>query len=119
MHDLIMTVIENLLVILVTLAAAFVVAYLKRRLGVEGMQKIERELALKQEMAILAVRFVEQVYLDLNGPEKYNHAALWLSSRLAEKNIEISSDEIKGLVEAALRELKDEFGNAWAKEITP
>lgn len=117
MHDLIMTVIENLLIILVTLAAGFVVAYLRRRLGVEGMQKIERELALKQELAVLAVRFVEQVYLDLNGPEKYSHAALWLSSRLAERGIEISPDELKGLVEAALRELKDEFGNAWAKEI--
>ena len=117
MHDLIMTIIENLLIILVTLAAAFVVAYLKRRLGVEGMQKIEKELALKQELAILAVRFIEQVYPALDGPEKYSRAALWLSARLEEKGLSVGPDEIKGLVESALRTLKDEFGNEWAKEI--
>ena len=117
MHDLVMTVIENILIILVTLAAGFIIAYLKKRIGVEGMLRIERELALKQELAILAVRFIEQVYRDIGGPEKYSRAALWLSSRLEEKGITISPEEIRGLIEAALRELKDEFGNEWAKTI--
>ena len=117
MHDLIMTIIENILIILVTLAAGFVVAYLKKRLGVEGMQRIERELALKQELALLAVRFIEQVYQDVGGQEKYSRAALWLSARLDERGITISPDEIKGLIESALRELKDEFGNGWAKTV--
>ncbi len=117
MHSLVMTIIENALIIIVTLAAGFVVAYLRRRLGVEGMQKLEAELVLKQELAILAVRFIEQVYLDLDGPEKYSRAALWLSSRLEEKGITISPEEIQGLIEAALRELKDEFGNEWAKTL--
>lgn len=119
MHDLIMTVIENILIILVTLAAGAIVVYLKRRLGVEGVQKLETELVLKQELATLAVRFVEQVYRDLGGEEKYSQAALWLSSRLGEKGINISPDEIRGLIEAALRELKDQFGNEWAKAIGP
>ncbi len=117
MHDLIMTIIEKALIIVVTLAAAYAVAYIRKRLGVEGMQKIETELVLKQELATLAVRFAEQFYLDLGGPEKYEQASVWLSARLAEKGIGISDEEIRGLIEAALRELKDQFGNAWAKEI--
>ena len=119
MHSLIMTIIENALIIIVTLAAGYAVAYLRKRLGVEGMQKIETEIVLKQELATLAVRFIEQLYRDLNGEEKYSRAALWLSSRLAEKGLEANPDEIKGLIEAALRELKDQFGNAWAKSLDP
>lgn len=117
MHDLVMTVIENILIILVTLAAGAVVVYLKRRLGVEGMQRLEGELALKQELALLAVRFIEQVYLEMDGQEKYSRAALWLSARLSDYGLTVSPDEIKGLIEAALRELKDQFGNEWAKVI--
>lgn len=112
-----MTVIENVLIILVTLAAGYAVAYLRKRLGVEGMQKIEAELALKQELASLAVRFVEQVYRDLHGEEKYNQAAQWLAERAGEIGLSVTVEEIKGLIEAALRAFKDEFGEEWAKQI--
>jgi LL-H family phage holin len=110
-----MTIIENVLIIIVTVAAGFVVAYLRKRIGIEGMHKIEAELALKQELAELAVRFVEQVYKDLHGQEKYSQAAQWLEDRAGEAGLEITANEIKGLIEAALRAFKDEFGEQWAK----
>jgi hypothetical protein len=69
-------------------------------------------------MAVLAVRFVEQVYVDLHGQEKYEKAAEWLSTRLLSKGLDVSAGEIKGLIEAALRELKDSFGEEWAKAVT-
>ena len=112
-----MTVIENVLIILVTLAAGYAVAYLRKRLGVEGMQKIEAELALKQELASLAVRFVEQAFRDLEGEEKYNQAAQWLAERAGEIGLSVTAEEIKGLIEAALRTFKDEFGEEWAKRL--
>lgn len=115
MENLIMTVVENILIILVTLAAGFLVAYLRRRLGVEGMQRIEVELALKQELAELAVRFVEQACRDLHGQEKYNKAAEWLAGRASEVGLRITAEEVKGLIEAALRAFKDEFGEQWAR----
>jgi len=111
-----MTVVENVLIILVTLAAGFVVAYLRKRLGVEGMQKIEAELALKQELAALAVRFVEQAFRDLKGKDKYDQAAQWLSGRAGEIGLSVTAEEVKGLIEAALRAFKDEFGEEWAKQ---
>ena len=111
-----MAIVENILIILVTLAAGFIVAYIRKRIGIEGLQKIEAELALKQELAALAVRFVEQAFRDLKGEEKYNRAAEWLAERAGEIGMTITAVEIKGLIEAALRAFKDEFGEEWARQ---
>ncbi len=113
MDALVMAIIENILIILVTLAAGFIVAYLRKKIGVEGMQRIEAELYLKQELAETAVRLAEQVYKDCKGEEKYSMAALWLADRAKEAGLNISEGEIKGLIEAALRAFKDEFVEQW------
>lgn len=116
MDNLIMVVLENILIILVTLLAGYAVAFIRKRLGVEGMQKIESELAVKQELALLAVRFVEQAYRHLHGEEKYNQAAQWLAKRAEEAGLNVTAEEIKGLIESALRAFKDEFGEEWARK---
>ncbi len=116
MHDLIIKFLSEILIGLVSIGTIAFIAYLRRK---GWLDKIETELLIKQELATLAVRFAEQFYRDMGGPDKYVQASIWLSARLAEKGIEISAEETRGLVEAALRELKDEFGNAWAKEIAP
>jgi len=115
---LIMTIIENIMIILVTLAAGFIVAFIRKRIGTEGMQKVVLELALKQELAELAVKFAEQVYRDFKGDEKYTMAAIWLADRIGELGLEITESEVKGLIESALRTLKDEFGEQWAKTVS-
>lgn len=115
MEGLVLRLLYDVLLLLATLAAGFLVAWLKKKIGVEGMKKIESELATKQELAALAVRFVEQVYRDLHGEAKYQKAAEWLAARAEELGLTITPDEIKGLVEAALRAFKDEFGEEWAK----
>lgn len=115
MDDMIMTVVENVLIIFVTVVAGYAVAYLRKRMGIEGMRRVEVELALKQELAALAVRFIEQAYRDLHGPGKYQKAADWLAGRARERGLNITSDEIQGLIEAALRAFKDEFGEGWAR----
>ena len=107
----------DVIYILAALVAAAIIAYLKKKLGTEKLQQIETELLAKQELAFLSVRFVEQVYKDLHGEEKYNKAAEWLAARIQERGLKITPDEVKGLIEAALRTLKDEFGEAWAKQV--
>ncbi|MGB9859212.1 MAG: phage holin, LLH family [Moorellaceae bacterium] len=118
MEELVQKVAADLLVLLATVVAGYVVAWLRKRLGVEGLKKIEVELAIKQELAAKAVQFVEQVYRDLHGEEKYRKAAEWLAGRARELGIAITADEMKGLIEAALRAFKDEFGEQWAKALT-
>jgi LL-H family phage holin len=117
MEDKLLQLAYDLLAILIPLLAGFIIEFIRRRLGVEKMKQIQEELAAKQELATLAVRFVEQVYKDLHGPDKYQKAAEWLAARAGELGIKVTPDEIKGLIEAALRELKDAFGEEWAKQV--
>lgn len=85
-----------------------------RKIKAEQLQNIILQLSQKKALAILAVRFAEQTYKDLHGEDKYNEAAQWLSAQAAEYGIKITDVEIKGLLEAALREVKDRFGEHWA-----
>ncbi len=116
MENLFMTVIENLLLILVTLVTGFVVAYIRQRIGTEGMKRIEKQLQVKQDLALLAVQFVEQALQGEAGKIKYAQAATWLQEQAAKVGIGIDEAEIKGLLEATLRAIKDEFGDSWADE---
>ncbi len=105
----------DILALLLPVLAAGLVELIRRKLGVEKMQRIQKELETKQELAALAVRFAEQFYNDLHGEDKYQKAAEWLSTRAGELGLKVAPGEVKGLIEAALRAFKDEFGEEWAK----
>jgi len=109
--------IEQVLYVLAVLVASGIVGLIYRRWGVEGMKKFESELKAKQELARIAVRFVQQFYHDMNGDKKFDEAAKWLSERLKEKGIKVSYDEVRGLIDGAVREFKDEFGENWGRVI--
>lgn len=115
MSEQIVQIALQVLAILAPVLAAMMVELLRRKLGTEKMQHLQGELAAKQELAVLAVRFAEQMYKEAGGPEKYLSASLWLSERALDKGLLISAEEVRGLIEAALRELKDSFGEEWAK----
>lgn len=117
MKEQIISLAYDLLSILLPLLAIAMVELIRRRLGTERMRMIQKELEAKHDLAALAVRFAEQAYRDYKGDEKFNAAADWLADRLTEKGIKISTAEITGLIEAALRSFKDEFGEQWAKEV--
>jgi LL-H family phage holin len=118
MEEIFYKVIYDLLLLLFTVIAVFLANYIKKRIGVERIKQIEAEIAAKQELAQLAVRFVEQVYKDLHGEEKYNKAAEWLTNRIKELGLNITEEEVKGLIEAAIRTFKDTFGEEWAKTMS-
>lgn len=117
MSDTVISFAYDAFLILLPVLAAMVVEWLRRRLGVEKMQKIQKELETKQELAGLAVRLVEQSYQDLKGEDKYNQAADWLVTQAKQRGINITADEVKGLIEAAVRTTKDIFGEEWAKQV--
>lgn len=110
--DLIFEVLKVVVLAIVSVGAAVFIAYLRRKGWLEA---VRTELLAKQELAAVAVRFAEQLYQNYDGPEKYVNASKWLEARLAEKSILVSDEEIRGLIEAALREIKDQFGNEWAR----
>jgi len=99
--------------ILVPALCAMAIELLRRRLGLEKMNKLQKELGTKKELAGLAVRFAEQAYKDLHGQEKYDQAAIWLSGQAKQRGIKISDEEVKGLIEASLKTAKEEFAQQW------
>jgi hypothetical protein len=64
----------------------------------------------KRDVAKSAVQFVEQVYKDLHGEEKLNEALQAASEMLLEKNITVTSLELRVLIEAAVAEFNNAFG---------
>jgi len=66
----------------------------------------------KKEVAKTVVKAVEQIYKDLHGQEKYDKAVEAMSQMLEEKGIAISEIEIKMLIEAAVSEFNNSFGEA-------
>lgn len=64
---------------------------------------------VKQQLAKIAVQFVEQTYKELHGEAKLNAALMALAGLLAEKKINASEDEMRIMIEAAVAEFNQVF----------
>lgn len=64
---------------------------------------------IKQSVCRTVVRFVEQVYVDIHGPEKLHMAMQRAVLILEEYGITISEHELVALIEAAVNEFNDNF----------
>ena len=119
MEELVMKLAFDLLLLLITAGAALAVELIRRKLGTEKMRKIQTELEMKQELALVAVKAVEQLWAGiLKGPEKVSKAAEIIANQAARIGLNIPPDEIEALIEWAVRTMKDEFGEQWANVIT-
>ncbi|AOQ24749.1 hypothetical protein MTAT_04520 [Moorella thermoacetica] len=95
----------------VVIAALFY--YLKEAIGTEKLRRFAAELEAKQTLAKIALQFVEQAYKDLDGPAKYEKVVAWMSERARAAGINLTTDEIKGLIKAAIQEMGDSFQKEW------
>jgi len=59
----------------------------------------------KKKVALDTVKYIEQVFKDLHGSEKFNKAVECAKEWLEEKGINISSTELNILIESAVNEL--------------
>lgn len=64
----------------------------------------------KKEIAMLTVRYVEQVFTALHGKDKLEKAKSTFVDMLNEKGIKVSEAEINMLLEAAVREMNERKG---------
>ena len=106
---------QNALMLLIAAAVALLMEVLRRQLGFDTLRKIETELHLKQDLAMVAVKYAEQAYRNSTGPAKYVHASEWLSLVLESRGLKMSPEDLRALIEWALREIRDEFGDQWGK----
>lgn len=70
---------------------------------------------IKQNVIRTAVRFVEQVYKDIHGPEKLAQAMAKASEILEGYGITISESELVAMIEAAVNEFNNTFWRDDAK----
>ena len=119
MDNIYITVVFRLLLALICIVMPFIMIWLKSRLGIERMAKIEAELKLREDIVLLGVRFIEQVYGDLDGPDKYNSAVNWIVIELGKVGIIVTEEDLQGLIESTIRALKDEFGEEWGHVVHP
>ena len=83
-----------------------VVKYLRKKID----EQHEEVLRIIIEDGIL---FAQQVFGHLQGEERYEEALEYISEKLKEKNIKISSKDLKVMIESVLKQLKKEFGDSW------
>jgi len=115
MEDQLLKLCYDVAAVLIPLFIGLLAKYVKDKIGTEKIIKFKEEFEAKKILAIAAVQFVEQVYNQIDSNQKYEKAAEWLTSRLNEKGINFTTEEVKGLIESALRIMKDSFGEEWAK----
>lgn len=72
---------------------------------------------IKQSVCRTAVRFVEQIYVDLHGPEKLAQAMAKASEILEGYGITIREDELIAMIEAAVNEFNNAFGAKAGKHL--
>lgn len=63
----------------------------------------------KRKIAATTVAYIEQVYKDLHGDEKLARALVVSASMLSQKGIKTTEEELKVLLEAAVKEMNDKF----------
>ena len=98
---------NQLLTGLASILVAVAIAWVKKKLGTEKFNTIAAELSTKKELATIAVAYIEQAYKDDGGDVKYTQAATWISQQAAALGIEITDDEVKAIIESAVKAMND------------
>ena len=107
----------NLVGILGLIASYFIIAFLKKKVGLENLKKIDAELSTNEEMAKLVVLYIQKKFETADGETKFNEAYIALSEMLEKKGINLTETEIQVLIESSLKLLKKEFGDIWKEEV--
>lgn len=102
---------EKLVYIAVMISLSALTYFLKEKGVISKIQKIQLSDDIKQHAAYLAVLFAQQVYED--NEEKYFQASQFISKYLSERGIKVTEEEIRILIESALKQAKAGFKEMW------
>ena len=85
-------------------------------IGTQKTAKIINTLQTKSHLASEAVKFVEDAFTKLGGPQKLENAKTNLISRLNGCGIPVTEDETDTLIRAAYQTTKSTFNDQVSKE---
>ncbi len=107
-----------IIAVMVPLLVAALFYYLRIAVGTEKLRRFASELEAKKVLAQMALQFVEQVYADLDGPAKYEKVVAWMSERAKTAGINLTPEEIKGLIKEAVKTMGDSFQKEWQQVLS-
>jgi LL-H family phage holin len=113
--EILNTIIMTTITIGLPLLITFIFKYLNAKIGVENMAIIEREINNTSILAEAAVTYIQQKYPGVTNGEKLQLASEWLATEANNRGINLSVEQIEGYLEAALKVVKDSFGDNWNK----
>lgn len=92
----------QILLLVITLSAERMMSAIRK-----WAQKEENAEDIKNKIKIakIAVGSIEQMYRQLDGPDKLNKAIIQASIRFQEKGIPVTDEEIRDLIEFAVQEM--------------
>ena len=108
--ELLLPIIKDLIIIF---AVAVLIPAIKA--GVGWWKSVTMEAWIK-ELIVDGVLFVQERYWDHSGMQKFELAKQWIIMRLSEKGINVSEEWIDGLIDAVVKQLRDEFGDEWYRD---
>lgn len=103
---------ESLLAVILTTVFSYIGLEVKR------LYKRYADTVEKQEVIQSTVKYVEQVFKTLEGPEKLQKAIDAASAQLTQKGIAVEASELRTLIEAAVHGLKAGTGKDEDKPAT-
>jgi hypothetical protein len=99
-----------LLFTLVSLLFGFGIAYLKAKLANERLITVK-------SLALDAVKYAQATNSSFSGIIRWGVASDWLERQVNKRGIKANQEELNGLIESALKELKIIAGDKWKDAI--
>lgn len=100
---------KNIIMQMILIALATIGTFLIGLIKAKYSQYINTDT--KKEIAMLTVRYVEQVFKTLHGTEKLDKAKSAFVKMLNDKGIKVTDDEVTMLIEAAVNQMNEGGAN--------
>lgn len=108
--------VQSIIYVVVAIVVALVGEFLRRTNAKQKLDSIIKSETLRKQLAHTAVMFVQQLYKNENGEEKLTKASEYLSEKLSAYGIKLTDQEIRALIESALKEAKMQFVENWENQ---
>lgn len=103
-NEIIFMALQLILSIAVFLITYYLIPWIKEKIGKEQYETIEKEV----QKFVLAI---QQMYPELMGKERLNIVTEKVKVFLASKNIQLTDEQIRFLIESAVKTMKMQEGN--------
>lgn len=115
--DTVISLIQQILVLVITGVGTLLIAYLKEKFGTEKMKKLGELLTIHKEVIREGILYAQQKFEGSDNAAKLEAAKDYIIARLNDAGLNISEDVLDKLIESVLKETKDNWNTEWNKTV--